>query len=1139
MLLFSSSIRRENNYYIQLVLRLCFIAVFFVGHFDVLAQKYTIADITKYQKDYTKNIVDIKSEKGESKMFLFDAKSLFHKDFIIEFDVIPLNSDSKFGVIAHYQNPKDWVYIGCDSTSDILTHSLWNFRRSGLTKFIGKDITKFYKNFRRTVLMKFEQQIITVYLDGEKIIQQYIPQSEGKPGRLGFMAHNGGAVKIENISVRKLTAEKKDKIQVGATLANNELKVSFAAGYPAILNYQLTKGNVEIQGKKTFNNLFTVNGIDYIGNTKISQVNQRVVYHSIIPAIDVAFDTEFWLEKNKVHLKLHNIRESKGFKVKTLAFPNHDLVSVKHNIANAQLSIAHGLEIDEFLNLSELEVDPVSKTAAVAILNTNHMAVSLISNSAYNAEQIRYRTFNDENSKFTSLFAEEWIIRGIDGFRFPDPELTIVFSNDKNGDHRINWQDAAYELAKIFPKPYASESVRNAYATITMNFASGGQYPFLRQLDNIKKFYLATDGFPQLLEMKGYQSEGHDSGHPDYAGNYNKRAGGYEDLKEMIAVAKRYHAAIGVHINHSEAYPEAKAYSDSIMTDVPGWSWLDQAYLINKKQDILNGSFEKRIQRLKFDLPELAFVYLDTYREERAIATYTSALFNKMGWGIWTEEPNIFYNSAIWTHYVPDAKSTIARFILHQYRDGFAQHPLLLGGYDRGASIGFMGWQKGRDFNQVIRNFFTLQLPYRYMMHFPLKRINQEEALFENGVKSTLQYGQQQLERNGRLMKKGNTVFIPWDPIREEKIYFYSDTSNTLSWQLPESWKSQSEVFLYKLSARGKTFVNRVAVDKADHSVQLHSEAGQGYVLYKQFEDHQEDVHWGEGSIVVNPGFDGGLAGWETHKSPVQVLTLAYGQDVVKLRGNSHINQRIRLKKDVNYDVSVWVQVNGKGKATLSLNGHSTSIDESKVKNFFDNTDRFDTYFQRMKFSLKSQSENALLDLSFLNSDDSSSVYFDDVRIVERNGADPEPEPILIYSEDFENVDEGWGPFIPSKRSAFKTHLSERHEPYTKDNISGRYALKTWNEGNGEVYRTSPTIIQLQACQEYALSFDYLSTDDDAYQVVIRSTKDNREVLKEYLNGTKKFNKVFKTGDSADYYIAIVKLNKGTFLLDNFKLKSL
>ena len=36
--------------------------------------------------------------------------------------------------------------------------------------------------------------------------------------------------------------------------------------------------------------------------------------------------------------------------------------------------------------------------------------------------------------------------------------------------------------------------------------------------------------------IKGYQSEGHDSAHPDYGNNFNKRAIGVEEFNEMSKV---------------------------------------------------------------------------------------------------------------------------------------------------------------------------------------------------------------------------------------------------------------------------------------------------------------------------------------------------------------------------------------------------------------------------------------------------------------------------------------------------------------------------------------------------------------------------------------------------------------------------
>ena len=66
-----------------------------------------------------------------------------------------------------------------------------------------------------------------------------------------------------------------------------------------------------------------------------------------------------------------------------------------------------------------------------------------------------------------------------------------------------------------------------------MNFGSQAQNPFLMTLDGIKKINLHTDGLGQGVLLKGYGSEGHDSGHLNYA-DIGKRIGGVEDFKTLI-----------------------------------------------------------------------------------------------------------------------------------------------------------------------------------------------------------------------------------------------------------------------------------------------------------------------------------------------------------------------------------------------------------------------------------------------------------------------------------------------------------------------------------------------------------------------------------------------------------------------------
>lgn len=1113
----------------------CLFALFFTSTACLKAQSSNNDSLSiKYTSLTNKEgTLFLKAEKGKESLLIFNKNSPKMYNLAIEFDVLPKNSNSKFGVITRYQNKEDWTYVGCDLTSDILTNSHWYVVTPQRKKEIAVDISKFYKNYKRHVRVEYVDNSVAVYLDGEQITRTATSIMGNQAGYVGFRAHDGAAVELSNVKITPvINAMEKPAKSSGIKLISDKMEVTFSKDYPAVYQYLIKEGDIQLPGAKKISTGFVINGKTYAANTKVSGDRDKVVYQSEIPEINVGITTEFTLDNMILEMKVTRIEERGKTRVKTIAFPNHDIVSMNNKDTNAMLSIANDVHSDEFMPLNNRTADTTAGYAAIAILNNDKIAVTIDNNSNYNAKQILYRTAKIGNENFTSIFSNEWIYRGINNELLPLPEMKIIFAKDSNGNQVVDWQDAAYVLEQVYPEPYGADLIRNSYATITMNFASGGQYPFLRQLDNIKKFHQATDGFGQMLELKGYQSEGHDSGHPDYAGNYNRRAGGLSDLQYLTKNAKLFNAHIGVHINHSEAYPEAKAYDHEIITDIPGWAWMDQAFLINKETDIKRGTFVQRIDQMKKDLPDLAFVYIDTYREHRSIASFTAQQFNKNGWPIWTEDPEIFYREAVWTHYPPESKSLISRFVQHKFRDGYAEHPLLLGGYSRGAEIGFMGWQKGRDFNQVLFNFFTQQLPYRFLMYHGLKSIDERKAWFEGDVVSESVNGVNKLSLNGHLIKDGDNVFIPWNPLTQEKIYHYNTKGGASTWTLPDSWKSVATVSLYKLTDQGHHWIADLPVN-AQRQVTITADPKQGYVVYKNWASDTTSMTWGNGGLIVNPGFDGGLSGWNISGKEVEISKTAYGQDVLQMTGTANVSQHLKLEKGVPYMLSVWCKVDGTGKAMLSIDDESYSITESKVMNFTDNTDRYKTNFQRIKVPFIYQGVDSVLSLSFKGETEGALAQFDDVRIVKMA---KEKKTSPAYFEDFEDVDEGWGPFIASKPSLYKTHLSELHKGYTDDTIDGNFSLKTWQEGDGEVYRTSPSMIRFKPNATYRLKFDYKSTEKGVYRLVIRSLKDNKELVNVPLNGTATYSGKFTTGNQDDYYISTTKKGNGVFIIDNFSI---
>ena len=147
---------------------------------------------------------------------------------------------------------------------------------------------------------------------------------------------------------------------------------------------------------------------------------------------------------------------------------------------------------------------------------------------------------------------------------FDDEDLycQVVLTEDTNEDGTMDWQDGANALKTIIKdKINGGDIMADSFIHVGYNFASGAQQPFLKVADNMKRLSNLIDGFDQILVLKGYANEGHDSGHSDYD-DINHRAGDAEDMQKAAEIMQGINSIMGIHINHSESYPEAKMYND-------------------------------------------------------------------------------------------------------------------------------------------------------------------------------------------------------------------------------------------------------------------------------------------------------------------------------------------------------------------------------------------------------------------------------------------------------------------------------------------------------------------------------------------------------------------------------------------------
>ncbi len=1094
-------------------------------------------------------------------MIALDTTAVPARDVIVEFTAVPQNDLARIGAVVRYSSPDNWLYVGCDVTTDNLGYAKWFVETPRGRKEVASDIAKLYKGWARRIRIECEGETVTIRVDGERVALFAIPAfGTGMPeGQSGLRVKDGGDVRVYNISIRPLKDPAPKNLggrSKPQTIASGALKVELYGGMPVPVRY--TYHGVSVAGAPAAPRYLLLNGERTAFTSKsVKATPASITYQINIPDRHITLGVECSVQDNVFTTEVTSVGEFSSLQddnLRTIALPGAEaLVTMPATDPQGALSVSMGDGWDAYFKLPAMKQDTAARTGAVVILNNDKLAVTLDNNSLYESRQFLFR--NDSVGRKTYIGSNEFIWRDIAGQTTERPVQKVIFAQDLNGDNQITWQDGAVALARIYPVPYGSDDVRNSNITITMNFASEGQFPFLRQLDNIKKIYYLTDGFGQMLELKGYQSEGHDSGHPDYAGHYNNRAGGLKDLQTLVTEARKYNALIGVHINQSESYPEAHAFNDSIVTRLPGWAWLDRSYLINKEADYIYGSFARRLDALKKDLPGLAFIYLDTYREHRALAYRTAQMFNERGWSMWTEDPGVVARYGTWIHYYPDSKSRIARFVHHTRRDAFAIDSLFPGsGYDRSASIGFMGWQSGRDMNLVVRNFYTKQLPYRYLMHFQPLYADPNEVRFEGGITTRFKDGAGSMSRGDVDLMRGTTVFIPWSPVDEHKIFHYNPEGGETTWTLPGSWRSEEYVTIFSLNSVGREEAGRLPV--RDGKVTIAAAKDVPYVLYKGSSEKPDDLlepDWSYGSPVKDMGFDSrSYDYWQPtgDREGVSYEVTSYGQSVLRLSGAKAcgVEQIIKgLTPGKAYNLTAWVQIEGTREAILAVQGTSsaesqkqtTSIAETKIFTYVENTDKRRTRYQRLSLDFTAgPSGQVTVSLSAAAGDESTFVEFDDVRIVEL--AQLTRKDGYIYWQDFERVPFGWGPFMLTRPSSCTTHLSERHDPYTAgDVINGNWSFKTFSEGRGEIIRTMPSLLSFPRAQGgamYRIEFEYSTTADGVYRAVVSSPSTGRTLVSKPLNGRGRAVLEFSP-DADDYYLSIGKYGDGILVIDDFGVK--
>ena len=654
--------------------------------------------------------------------------------------------------------------------------------------------------------------------------------------------------------------------------------------------------------------------------------------------------------------------------ISTISFLGNALVSVSSDQAGAKFDGATMSNNTHVSGDDHIEVTNPMKDLAkgymYGFVSTDKLAAGVWSNSqnSYGGgsnDWTRLTAYKETvgNANYVGIHSSEWQWeKAYKGIVFPEytkelPSAKVVITEDANADKKVDWQDGAIAYRSIMNNPQGWEKVKDITAyRIAMNFGSQAQNPFLMTLDGIKKINLHTDGLGQGVLLKGYGSEGHDSGHLNYA-DIGKRIGGVEDFKALIEKAKKYGAHLGIHVNASETYPESKYFNENILRKNPdgsysyGWNWLDQGINIDAAYDLAHGRLA-RWEALKNKLGEgLDFIYVDVWGngqsgDNGAWATHVLAKeINKQGWRFAIEWGHGGEYDSTFQHWAADLtyggytnkgiNSAITRFIRNHQKDswvgdyrsygGAANYPLL-GGY---SMKDFEGWQGRSDYNGYVTNLFAHDVMTKYFQHFTVSK-------WENGTPVTMsdngstykwtpemrvelvdadnnkvvvtrksndinspQYRERTVTLNGRVIQDGSAYLTPWNwdangkkLPTDKEKMYYFNTQAGATTWTLPSDWANSKVYLYKLTDQGKTEEQELTAK--DGKITLDLLANQPYVLYRSKQTNPE-MSWSEGMHIYDQGFNSGtLKHWTISgdASKAEIVKSQGANEMLRIQGN-------------------------------------------------------------------------------------------------------------------------------------------------------------------------------------------------------------------------------------------------------------
>ncbi|MFB8119477.1 endo-alpha-N-acetylgalactosaminidase family protein [Streptomyces sp. NPDC055962] len=922
------------------------------------------------------------------------------------------------------------------------------------------------------------------------------------------------------------SAAQRGTTQRDTVLRSRELEVRVDPDFPRIVSYTDRAHGAVLHGQED-----PVTSVLIDGTARTPRVTSRPDRDRVSYTLTFDGGAEIRVEIRvtgcRVDWRVTRITDTSALRIGTLQFPSLAFLSVRSDQPGAALLGAR-IQLDKATSgdtLVELTPDTAPDAApsgcAYAVVAHDLLGGALETNTTYDRPdsvpgatwengRLWRQTVGRDGYVKAQLTCGQWTHRAatapLDATE-PLPYATVIVTGDRNGDGVVDWQDAAIAFRDIMTDPLgAGEQHLRVVPHIPFNFASQATNPFLATLDNVKRISLATDGLRQYTLLKGYQSEGHDSAHPDYAGNHNERAGGLKDLNTLVREGRGWGSDFGVHVNATESYPVAKAFSETLVDkNDEQWDWLDQSYRIDQRRDLVSGDIVKRFQDLRDETdPALNMLYIDVFRESGWTSDRLQRALREQGWQVTTEWGHGLERSSLWSHWATETdyggdtsrgiNSRLIRFIRNHQKDVFADKwPTLLGIPRTG---NFEGWVNKTDWNTFYQQIWTDSLPAKYLQAYPVRTWGAHEITFFGPTRTSVDdvEGTRRIITDGRVVYEEGRYLLPWEP-REatdpDRLYHYNPAGGSSTWQVPRGWAGRSALALYRLTDQGRVHVRDVPVRSG--RVTIEAEARQPYVVHRTRVPAHRDPEWGQGTPLHDPGFhSGSLAGWNV-SGPASVELSALGdyELVIGPGTAAAVGQRLARLAPGTYAASVQVEVGRSAgerrRAALTVRTADGTTTEnwtvsSTAVNFVAADRKHGTRFQRMFTYFTVPDGGGPVDLTLHAGEGDARVRFDNVRIV---AAQPTTKSGAVAFEDFERVPQGWGAFVKGDAGGStdpRTHIAQRHSPFTRrgwngkaidDVVDGTQSLKSRGENDGLVHRTVQHTVRFEAGKRYQVTFRY------------------------------------------------------------------